>query len=84
LPPYSLKYNGRIERSNRTIREEFYNNNNLISYCINIGDFNLELEKYIYKYNNYRPHEELDFLTPRKYYEQLIGVREFVSDVFGV
>jgi IS30 family transposase len=84
LPPYSPKYNGRIERSNRTIREEFYNNNKLINYCNCIGEFNIELEKAIYKYNNYRPHEELDLLTPREYYYQLIEARDFVSDVFGV
>jgi transposase len=84
LPPYSPKYNGRIERSNRTIREEFYNNKKLIETYNTIGDFNIGLEEAINKYNNFRPHEELDFLTPREYYLKLIGAEVFVSDVFGV
>jgi transposase InsO family protein len=74
LPPYSPKYNGRIERSNRIMREEFYNNNkDLINYCNCIGEFNIESEKAIYKYNNYRPHETLDHLTPTEYYAHIIN-----------
>jgi transposase len=84
LPPYSPKYNGRIERSNRTIREEFYNNKNIINYCNTVGDFNIELERAMHKYNYYRPHAKLDYLTPREYYNILVGARDFVPDVFGV
>ena len=64
LPPYSPKYNGRIERSNRTIREEFYNNKKLLENCITRADYNDKLKEYIDKYNNYRPHQALDFKTP--------------------
>jgi transposase len=84
LPPYSPKYNGRIERSNRTIKEEFYNIKKLINYCNCVGEFNIELEKAVYKYNNYRPHEKLDLLTPKEYYYQLIEMGKFVPDVSGV
>jgi IS30 family transposase len=58
LPPYHPKYNGRVERSNKTLREDFYDNdsiNSMIKYCNSIGEFNGELEKFIDKYNTYRP-----------------------------
>jgi transposase InsO family protein len=84
LPPYSPKYNGRIERSNRTIREEFYNSNNLMGHCITVGDFNLELEKYIDKYNNYRPHKELDYLTPKEYYLKFVETGDVAPNVSGL
>ena len=60
LPPYSPKYNGRIERSNRTIREEFYYKNKSLEYCYRLGEINEQLQDYIYKYNNYRPHQALE------------------------
>ena len=59
LPPYSPKQNGRIERSNRTMREEFYSNRNITEHCAELKDWNEELEKFIYKYNHYRPHNSL-------------------------
>ena len=60
LPPYSPKYNGRIERSNRTMRDEFYQNRDITKHCAELEDWNEELEKFIYKYNHYRPHNSLD------------------------
>jgi transposase InsO family protein len=63
LPPHSPKYNGRVERSNRTIKEEFYSRKDLINYCTSVEEFNIELEKAVSKYNTYRPHEMLDLLT---------------------
>ena len=67
----------RMERSdrqisNRTMREEFYNNRSIIDYCIELEDWNKELEKFIYKYNHYRPHNSLAFKTPYEYYESII------------
>ena len=70
LPPYSPKYNGRIERSNRTIREEFYYKNKSLEYCYRLGEINEQLQDYIYKYNNYRPHQALDFRTPMEYFKE--------------
>ena len=59
----------RMERSdrqisNRTMREEFYSNRNITEHCAELKDWNEELEKFIYKYNHYRPHNSLDFKTP--------------------
>ena len=112
LPPYSPKYNGRIEAqsrkmmclhnhfnllvcevrmersdrqiSNRTIREEFYNNKKLLENCITRADYNDKLKEYIDKYNNYRPHQALDFKTPMEYYLELISEEKKVQDVFGL
>ena len=79
LPPYSPKQSGRIERSNRTMREEFYNNRSITGYCIELEDWNKELEKFIYKYNHYRPHNSLAFKTPYEYYESIIKKEEIFS-----
>jgi transposase InsO family protein len=81
LPPYSPKYNGRIERSNRTIREEFYNstNNKLIDTCTTREDYNELLREYIHKYNHYRPHQALDYLTPMEYYHKLMEERKICA-----
>jgi hypothetical protein len=48
-----------------------------------IGYFNTELEKYIYRYNNYRPHVMLDLLTSKEYYLKLVEMGNFVPNVFG-
>ncbi len=71
LPSYSPKYNGRI----RTSREEFYANKHLLCTCANRDDYNEKLEEYIYKYNNYRPDEALDYLIPMRYHKNLVNVR---------
>ena len=70
LPPYSPKYNGRIERSNRTIREEFYYKNKDLECCYRLGEIDEKLQEYIYKYNHYRPHQALDFKTPMEYFKE--------------
>lgn len=69
LPPYRPKYNGRVERSNRTIREDFYYKNKELEYCNKLGEINEKLQVFIDKYNNYRPHQSLDFKTPMEYYK---------------
>lgn len=83
LPPYSPKYNGRVERVNKTDREEFWNNKELIKTCNVISDFNERLKEYTEKYNNYRPHEMLDYKTPMEYYFILNKSEKKVPDVFG-
>ena len=57
------------ERSNKTIREEFYNSHNKkIKYCTTTKELDFELQKHIEEYNTFRPHQALDFKTPMEYY----------------
>ena len=65
LPPKRPQYNGGVERANRIMREEFYDNPNLLA--DNINDMRLELDVCIQKYNQYRPHHSLHGLTPSEY-----------------
>jgi len=65
LPPAKPKYNGGVERSNRTFREEFYNMPGLLA--DSIGAMRAELKKALHKYNTFRPHKALDGLTPMQY-----------------
>ena len=64
LPPRSPKLNGRVERANRTYRNEFYE-------CYD-GDLDLSsLRSALYafqdSYNRHRPHQALGYLTPRAF-----------------
>jgi len=57
-----------LERFNRTIQEEFVE-------MIDIGledtkEFNLRLTDWLIEYNNVRPHEALDYMTPLEYIDQ--------------
>lgn len=68
LPPKSPEKNGNVERANGSAKYEFY-----AFYC---GTFTMdsirnELKKYVKKYNTYRPHQALQYLTPAQYYSQL-------------
>lgn len=65
LPPSRPKYNGGVERGNRTFREEFYLRHDLLA--DSIGDMRFHLAKAVEKYNSYRPHKKLDGLTPNAY-----------------
>ena len=65
LPPASPKYNGGVERSNRTMREEFYARNDL--HARTLDEMRVELKKSVDKYNNFRPHRGLKGLTPMQY-----------------
>jgi putative transposase len=65
LPPKKPSYNGGVERGNRTFREEFYNQNNLLA--DSLGSMRYELNKAKQKYNTYRPHRALKKLTPMAY-----------------
>lgn len=66
LPPKSPKYNGCVERGNRTFREDFYNQKRH-DMGENICEIRRSLEKMTAKYNDYRPHQNLNFLTPMEY-----------------
>lgn len=68
LPPKSPELNGNVERSNGSSKYEFY--------MFYEGDYTLfsirkSLAKYIKKYNSYRPHQALQYLTPQQYYTSL-------------
>jgi len=65
LPPASPKYNGGVERGNRTFREEFYARKDLLA--DSIGALRAELTKALHKYNTYRPHFSLKGFTPMEY-----------------
>lgn len=67
LPPRSPQLNGGVERSHRTLREDFYG-----QFCSadSIAAFRILLQKAIKKYNQYRPHQALKGLTPFEYNQQ--------------
>lgn len=71
LPPKKPKYNGGVERSNRTFREELYAKDDLLA--DSVGAFKYELKAAVHKYNSYRPHQSIDFLTPFEYIHNLSG-----------
>jgi putative transposase len=64
LPPRSPKLNGKVERANRTYRNEFYEHYD--------GDLDLPtlqtaLRGFEHRYNHQRPHQALGYATPYAY-----------------
>ena len=68
LPPRSPKLNGHVERSNRTHREEFYQ---VVKLPTTLAEVNRALRKWEAIHNSYRPHQALNYLTPKSYLKQL-------------
>jgi putative transposase len=64
LPPRSPKLNGRVERGNRTHKEEFYH---LVDPPDSLAEFRAQLLKQEQRYNTYRPHQALGYLTPQEW-----------------
>jgi putative transposase len=64
LPPHSPKLNGRVERAHRTHLEEFYA---VIPDSAQLDKLNIALYKWERVYNQIRPHQALDYLTPVEY-----------------
>jgi transposase InsO family protein len=76
LPPHSPKLNGRVERAHRTHLEEFYA---VIPDSAQLDKLNIALYKWERVYNQIRPHQALDYLTPAEYinkYHPLVISRE--------
>ncbi len=69
LPPSQPKYNGGVERGNRTFKEEFYYRPDLLA--DSIGAMRFELKKAQDKYNTYRPHKNLGGSTPMAYIQSI-------------
>jgi hypothetical protein len=57
--------NGHVEKFNRTIQEEFIDQNEM--WLDNISDFNRRMTNWLLWYNTERPHWSLDLLSPVDY-----------------
>ena len=66
LPPRSPKINGCVERSNGTMRYEFYA---LHPQFEILSDLNEKLVDFTRFYNEKRPHQRLNYMTPLRYLE---------------
>lgn len=67
-PPKRPQYNGCVECANGTSRGEFYP---FYQGALTIAAINKALKQYLQLYNDYRPHQSLDLLTPNEYVQQL-------------
>ena len=56
--------NGRVERANRTFREEFYD---CSTASPTVAGFKADLLAWEHTYNHIRPHQALDYLTPAEF-----------------
>ena len=63
--PHTPKDNPVLERFNRTIQEEFIDITDIV--LEEVFEFNLKLLDWLIEYNNFRPHQALDYLTPLEY-----------------
>ncbi len=66
--PYTPKDNPALERFNKTVQEEWLDFSE--AGLIDIKQANADLTQWLVKYNSYRPHEALDYLTPLEYAQQ--------------
>jgi len=72
----SPKQNSYVERSIRTDVEDFYQQGNMRS---TVKELNPLLKKWQNKYNNVRPHQALNYLTPNEYYQQFLNKKGRIS-----
>lgn len=66
LPPRSPKLNGHVERAQRTHTEEFYE---ITDASFEIKELNEALLEWESVYNTVRPHQSLNYLTPKQFLE---------------
>jgi putative transposase len=64
LPPRSPKLNGRVERANRTYKDEFYD---CSTASPTVAGFAADLRRWEDVYNTVRPHQALGYLTPQQF-----------------
>jgi transposase InsO family protein len=64
LPPRSPKLNGRVERAQRTHKEEFYQ---VIEPPDGLDQLRSQLLLQEQRYNTYRPHQALGYQTPKEW-----------------
>ena len=65
LPPSKPTYNGGMERANRTFREDFYDEPEVLA--DSIGALRFDHKNAVKKYNTYRSHFALNVQTPMEY-----------------
>lgn len=67
LPPRSPKLNGRVERAQRTHKEEFYR---MLDPPDSLSQLRERLKAWETVYNTIRPHQALGQITPEEFYQQ--------------
>jgi len=70
----TAKDNPICERFNGILKQEFLRQGNWTS---DIVEFNHKLTKWLLKYNMYRPHQSLNYLTPFQYHYQALPEKAF-------
>ncbi len=70
LPPRRPKYNGCVERSHGTVRNEFYA---LYPNLTSLAIIRTELQKYVHLYNTFRPHQSIKYKTPWQFWQNFKG-----------
>jgi transposase len=68
IPPRTPEDNGNVERANKTSKYEFYS---FYQGALNLGAMRSKMRKFVQKYNTFRPHQALQYLTPMQYYRKL-------------
>lgn len=66
--PRTPKDNSFVERMIGTIEREFIQQGKL---TFDVADLQIAIDEWLDEYHNFRPHQSLDYLTPREYYEKI-------------